>query len=71
MLAFGLPELLIIGFSLFLIWIWSKALLEVYRGTFPGYWRAWWIVLLVLAPALGVVFYYAFGRKQRLVDFRK
>jgi type II secretory pathway pseudopilin PulG len=70
MFGFGLTELLVVLVLLLFIatpvfWVW--ALVEIIRDDFPENGKVIWLLLVILLPILGVILYFAIGRRQRII----
>ena len=57
----------LVGISLVLLFIWAYCLWDVLRSQFAGANdKLVWVLLILFVPALGVLFYFFMGRKQKI-----
>ncbi len=62
----SLAFLLIVGFSLFLIWF--SALVDILRNEFTNSNKIIWLLSITFLPFIGSVLYLIIGRKQKIVS---
>ena len=62
----GKTEILIIFFFLSTLLIWGYALVEIVTSTFEdSIDKVVWLLVVLMIPVLGVVFYFLVGRRRR------
>ncbi|TGU71425.1 zinc-ribbon domain-containing protein [Geomonas terrae] len=68
MFGFGLPELIVLLFTLTPLVLWVVALVDIIRSEFSGNNKIIWILVVVLLPLLGAILYFFVGRKQKVTS---
>lgn len=66
--TFGQALLTVLEFMLLILWIWLAitVIMDVFRSHDPNGWRqAFWLVLIVLVPLLGVIYVIARGGEMK------
>lgn len=66
MFGFGLPELIVLLFTLTPLVLWVVALVDIIRSEFSGNNKIIWILVVLLLPLLGAILYFLVGRKQKV-----
>lgn len=69
MVGIGLPELLVIVMLLCVVTVpfWIYCIIDIARNDFADNNKMIWLLVVVLLYTLGVVLYFAIGRRQRVV----
>jgi heme/copper-type cytochrome/quinol oxidase subunit 2 len=64
-----LPILSLVPFvlALFVLVCWLWALIDILRGEFSGINKIIWLLLVIFIPILGMILYFAIGRKQKII----
>jgi Phospholipase_D-nuclease N-terminal len=62
----GLAVMLMTGMvfvAAFIFWLW--ALIDILKSEFAGSNKIAWLLVVILVPFIGMVFYWSFGREQK------
>jgi len=66
MMGIGPQELVLLLFFLASLILWIYVLIDILTSEFTGNNKLIWLLLVLLVPLLGVILYFAIGRKQKV-----
>lgn len=66
MFGINLIELLVLVILFFIPWL--IALIDILKSEFTGNNKLIWLLSVILVPVVGVIAYFAIGRRQKIVQ---
>ncbi len=62
----GPTELIVLGILLLPLLLWIFALVDMLKNEFTGSNKIVWLLVVILVPVIGAIFYFLMGRQQKI-----